>query len=66
VPDGALHILAISEAAPSKTHDKTLSDHLHTIGRVPTGYEADADKGYQGLTEQGSQVTVTAPQTGAK
>ena len=66
VTDGEHHILAISEAVPGKTHDKKLSDHLHTVERLPDGCEADADKGYQGLAEQVSQVTVTDPETGAE
>ena len=64
--DGEHHIVAISEAVPSKTHDKNLSDHLQTVARLPDGCEADADKGYQGLAEQVSQVTVTDPETGAE
>jgi len=66
VTDGEHHILAISEAVPGKMHDKNLSDHLQTVERLPDGCEADADKGYQGLAEQVSQVTVTDPQTGAE
>jgi DDE superfamily endonuclease len=64
--DGEHHIVAISEAVPGKTHDKNLSDHLQTVARLPDGCEADADKGYQGLAEQVSQVTVTDPETGAE
>ena len=64
--DGEHHILAIREAVPGKTHDKKLSDHLQTVARLPAGCEADADKGYQGLAEQVSQVTVTDPETGAE
>jgi hypothetical protein len=66
VTDGEHHIIAISEAVPGKTHDKKLSDHLHTVERLPDGCEADADKGYQGLAEQVSQVMVTDPETGAE
>ena len=47
-------------------HDKNLSDHLRTVERLPDGCEAAADKGYQGLAEQVSGVTVTDPQTGAE
>ena len=64
--DGAHHILAISAAVPGKMHDKNLSDHLRTVERLPDGCEAVADKGYQGLAEQVSGVTVTDPQTGAE
>jgi hypothetical protein len=66
VTDGEHHIVALSEAVPGKTHDKNLSDHLQTVVRLPDGCEADADKGYQGLAEQVSQVTVTDPETGAE
>lgn len=51
---------------PGKTHDKKLSDQLQTIERLPDRCEADADKGYQGLAAQVSQVTVTDPETGAE
>jgi len=66
VTDGEPHILAIRAAVPGKLHDKKLSDHLQTVERLPDGCEADADKGYQGLAEQVSPVTVTDPQTGAE
>jgi hypothetical protein len=66
VTDGEPHIVAISEAVPGKTHDKNLSAHLQTVARLPDGCEADADKGYQGLAEQVSQVTVTDPETGGE
>ena len=39
-------------------HDKTRGDALHTIGRLPDGVEADADKGYQGLATQVEVVAV--------
>lgn len=64
--DGAQHSVAISEAVPGKTHDKNLSARLQTVARLPDGGEADAAKGYQGLAEQVSQVTVTDPETGAE
>src|SRR5712692_7712407 len=66
VTDGEHHMLAISAAVPGKLHDKKLSDHLHTVARLPDGCEADADKGYQGRAAQVCPVTVTAPQTGAE
>jgi DDE superfamily endonuclease len=66
VTDGEHHSLAISEAVPGKGHDKKLSDHLHTVARLPDGCEADADKGYQGRAEQVSPVRVTDPQTGTE
>ena len=65
VTDGEHHILAISEAVPGKIHDKNLSDQLQTVERLPDGCEANADKGYQGLAEQVSQVAVADPETGA-
>ena len=58
--------MALSEAVPGKTHDKKLSDHLQTVERLPDGCEAEADKGYQGLAAQVTQVTLTDPQTGAE
>jgi hypothetical protein len=66
VTDGGHHLMAISEAVPGKTHDKTLSEHLQTLERWPDGCEAEADKGSQGRVAQVRQRTVTAPQTGAE
>ena len=59
-------MLAISAAVPGKMHDKNLSDRLQTVERLPDGCEAEADKGYQGLAEQVSPVTVTDPETGTE
>lgn len=64
VTDGEHHIIAISEAVPGAQHDKKLSDELKTIERLPDGCEADADKGYQGLAQQVSLVTVRNADTG--
>jgi len=64
VTDGEHHIVAISEAVPGAKHDKKLSDEVKTVERLPTGCEASADKGYQGLTEQVSKVTVRNMETG--
>ncbi|MDP9370906.1 MAG: transposase [Chloroflexota bacterium] len=52
VTDGDHHIRAISTAVPGATHDKPLCDAVRTLDRLPDGVEADADKGYQGLTGQ--------------
>jgi len=65
VTDGQHHIEAISSAQPGAGHDKALSDQVRTLERLPDGCEADADKGYQGLAAQVSQVIVRDPQTGA-
>jgi len=64
VADGHL-ILAISACVPGSLHDKKLSDALHTVGRLPDGCEADADKGYQGLADQVSLATFRNPETDA-
>jgi hypothetical protein len=57
-------IEAISAAVPGAQHDKTLSDQLRTIDRLPDGCEAEADKGYQGLDKQVALVKTIDPQTG--
>ena len=64
VTDGNHHIVVISEAVPGAEHDKKLSDDLQTIGRLPDGCEADADKGYQGLANQVSLVIIRNAETG--
>lgn len=64
VTDGEHHIKAISESVPGAEHDKTLSDEVQTVEHLPDGCELDADKGYQGLDKQVSQVTVINPETG--
>jgi hypothetical protein len=64
VTDGEHHIIAISAAVPGAQHDKKLSDNVKTVDRLPDGCEADADKGYQGLAQQVSVVTVRNPETG--
>jgi hypothetical protein len=64
VTDGSHHIVAISEAIPGAEHDKQLSDEVKTIERLPDGCEADADKGYQGLADQVSWVTIRNVETG--
>jgi len=64
VTDGEHHIEAISVAVPGATHDKKLCDQLKTVERLPEGCEADADKGYQGLAEQVTLVTIRNEETG--
>jgi hypothetical protein len=64
VADGEHHIVAISEAVPGAKHDKQLCDEVKTMDRLPEGCEADADKGYQGLAQQVTLVTVRHAETG--
>lgn len=66
VTDGQHKIVAISEAVPGAKHDKKLSDEVRTLERLPDGCEADADKGYQGLAQQVTLVTVRNAETGAE
>lgn len=66
VTDGDHHIAAISEAVPGADHDKKLSDEVQTIERLPDGCEADADKGYQGLADQVTLVTIRNVETGVE
>ena len=58
--------MAISEGVPGAKHDKKLSDAVKTIERLPDGCEADADKGYQGLTDQVEVVTIRNAETGVE
>jgi hypothetical protein len=62
--DGEHHIQAISVAVGGATHDKTLSDEVRTLERLPEGTEVNGDKGYQGLDKQVERVTVRNPETG--
>ncbi|TAK94404.1 hypothetical protein EPO05_06400 [Patescibacteria group bacterium] len=64
VTDGEHHIVAITTAVPGAVHDKKLSDKACTLERLPDGCEVEADKGYQGMAEQVSLVTVVNPETG--
>jgi len=64
VGDGEHYIDAISIAVPGAEHDKSLSDRLQTLSRLPDGCEADADKGYQGLAAQVELVSMSDPTTG--
>ena len=64
VTDGEHHVEAISIAVPGALHDKKLCDRVRTVERLPTGCEADADKGYQGLADQVTLVTVYNVATG--
>lgn len=61
--DGDHHIIAITDAVPGATHDKKLSDDAHTLERLPDGCTVDVDKGYQGMAEQVSLITVVNPET---
>lgn len=64
VSDGEHYIDAISIAVPGAEHDKSLSDRLQTLSRLPDGCEADADKGYQGLAAQVELVSMSDGATG--
>jgi len=64
--DDEHHIQAISESVPGAEHDKTLSDELHTIERLPDGCELDVDKGYQGMAKQVDLIEVLDTQSGEK
>jgi hypothetical protein len=66
VTDGDHHIAAISEAVPGAEHDKKLSDEVQTLAHLPDGCETDADKGYQGLADQVTRVTVRNVETGVE
>ena len=58
VTDGEYSIQAIGESVPEAAYDKTLSDEVGTLERVPDGCEVDADKGYQGFDKQVKMITV--------
>jgi hypothetical protein len=64
VTDGEHHIVAISEAVPGAKYDKKLSDEVKTVERLPDGCETNAAKGYQGLADQVTLVTVRNAETG--
>lgn len=64
VTDGDHHIAAISEAVSGAEHDKKLSDEVQTLAHLPDGCETDADKGYQGLADQVTLVTIRNVETG--
>jgi hypothetical protein len=65
--DGNWHIAAVSVPVPDAIHDKKLCDQLRTLGRLPTGCEAAADKGYQGLTtDTVSTISTLDVQTGVE
>ncbi len=62
--DGLWHIAAVSVPVPDAIHDKKLCDQLQTLERLPTGCEAAADKGYQGLaTDTVSTISTHDVQT---
>jgi hypothetical protein len=59
------HIIkVISEGVPGAEHDKTLSDELRTIDRLPDGCKVEADKGYQGLDKQVGKAKMANDVTG--
>lgn len=64
--DDEHHIQAISESVPGAEHDKTLSDELHTVGRLPDGCELEVDKGYQGIDKLVDWIEVLDTQSGEK
>ena len=66
VSDGEHPIVAISTAVPGAQHDKKLSDGVQTMPRLPDGCEVDADKGYQGLADQVTCMTVRNLETGTE
>jgi len=64
--DDEHHIEAISESVPGAEHDKTLSDELQTVQRLPDGCEVEVDKGYQGIDKLVDRVEVLDTQSGEK
>lgn len=62
--DGEHHIEAISVSVPGAKSDIKLSDEVGTVERLPDACEAQADKGYQGLAQRVSLVTVEDVETG--
>ena len=65
--DGNWHIAAISVPVFGSIHDKKLCDQLQTLKRLPTGCEAAADKGYQGLaTDTVSTISALDVETGVE
>lgn len=64
VTDGEHHIEAISNGEPGAKNDKKVSDEVETIKRMPQGCEVDADKGYQGMGNQVTLVTIRDELTG--
>lgn len=65
--DGNWHIAAVSVPVPGSVHDKKLCDQLQTLERLPTGCEAAADKGYQGLvTDTVSTLSTRHVETGVE
>jgi hypothetical protein len=64
VTDGVHHIEAISNSVPGAKSDIKLSDEVKTLDRLPDACEAQADKGYQGLAERVSLMTVQDVESG--
>lgn len=64
VTDGEHHIVAISICFPGAMVDKTISDEVGTMARLPDDCHAKADKGYQGIDKQVETKSVENPETG--
>lgn len=64
--DDEHHIQAISESVPGAEHDKTLSDELQTVERLPDGCELELDKGYQGIDKLVKWLEVVDIHSGEK
>lgn len=64
--DDEHHIQAISESVPGAEHDKTLSDELQTVERLPDGCELEVDKGYQGIDKLVKWVDILDMHSGEK
>ncbi len=64
VTDGEHHIVAISICFPGAMVDKTISDEVGTMKRLPDDCHAKADKGYQGIDKQVETKSVENPETG--
>lgn len=62
--DGDHHIKAISQSVPGAKSDKKLGDETKTVARLPDGCHGRADKGYQGVAQQVTLVTLVNPETG--
>lgn len=55
---------AARQHVPGAKNDKKLSDETKTVDRLPDECQGKADKGYQGLAEQVTLVTLLNPETG--
>lgn len=66
VSDSNHHIVAISTPIHGSVHDNKLCSELKTLERLPQGCDVGVDKGYQGLENQISLVSVRNEQTGVE